>query len=230
MTNLEHRRNALRAASLLVVTAVMCLRCGSSTQPTPTPPELTPGCSYAISPASRSARTAGVNFAVRVTTPFGCKWGFSSSVGWITVTPDSDGAPNGNGNGTVVAGVAPTVDAAPRTGTATIAGQTLTVAQDGTQLPACTFGISETAASYPPTGGTGRLSVTASPSACSWFAEVPDDPGSWLKIASATRGSGDTTLEYTVLANTGQIARTGELVLTGDSSGPRLVLTVTQAR
>ena len=146
------------------------------------------------------------------------------------MTPDTDGAPNGNGNGTVVAGVAPTADAAPRTGTATIAGQTLTVAQDGTQLPACTYGISETAASFPASGGNGRLSVTASPSACSWFAEVPDDPGSWLKIASASRGSGAAVIEYTVSANTGQAARTGDLVLNGDSSAPRLVLTVTQAR
>lgn len=214
---------------LPVLLAGMCLQCGSSTPPTPTPPTETPGCTYTISPANRSARAAGVNFAVRVTTPFGCRWGFTSSVGWITVAPDTDGAPNGNGNGTVVAGVAASADAAPRTGTATIAGQTLTVAQDGTLLPACTYGISETAASYPASGGSGRLSVTASPSACSWFSEVPDDPGSWLKIASSTRGSGAAVIEYTVSANTGP-ARTGDLVVNGDSSAPRLVLTVTQAR
>jgi hypothetical protein len=228
VTNLGHRRRALLVTWLAVVTAVVCLRCSSSTPTTPT--GLTPGCSYTISPASRSARSAGANFAVRVTTTFGCKWGFSSSAGWIMVTPDTDGAPNGNGNGTVVAGVAPTADAAPRTGTATIAGQTLTVVQDGTQLPACRYGISETAASFLATGGNGRLLVTASPNACSWFAEVPDDPGSWLKIVSATRGSGDAVMEYTVSANNGQVARTGDLVLNGDSSAPRLVLTVTQAR
>ena len=228
MRNLGHRRKALLAAVLSVLTAVTCLSCGSSTPTTPT--GLTPGCSYTIAPANRSVRAAGANFAVRVTAEFGCRWGFSSSAGWIAVTPDTDGAPNGNGNGTVIAGVAPSADAAPRTATATVAGQTLTAVQDGTQSAACAYAISGTAASYPVTGGNGRLSVTASPSVCSWFAEVPDDPGSWLKIASAPRGSGDAIIEYTVSANTGQVARSGDVVLNGDSSGPRLVLTVTQAR
>jgi hypothetical protein len=93
-------------------------------------------------------------------------------VPWMTITPDTDGAPNGNGNGTVVASVSANLDPAPRIGTATIAGQTLTVLQDGVSTPACSYAITPTVADFSAAGGTGTASLVT-PAPCSWWTEVP---------------------------------------------------------
>ena len=97
-------------------------------------------CSFAVSPASRSFESAGGSSSVTVTAVGGCVWTASvnaSGAGWITITAGASGA----GNGSVIFSVAANTDFSPRTGTLTVAGQTVTVTQNAMM-------VSVSAASY----------------------------------------------------------------------------------
>ena len=84
-------------------------------------------CTYAINPTSESmALLGGPGRPVSVTAPAGCGWTATSNASWITVTSGA----SGSGNGTVEYAVALLLLGS-RTGTITIAGQTLTVTQSG---------------------------------------------------------------------------------------------------
>ena len=81
-------------------------------------------CSYSINPTFASPGDAGGNLYVSVSATTGCPWMAVSKAPWITVTSGA----SGSGGGVVGLKVAPNTGA-PRTGTATIAGQTFTVKQ-----------------------------------------------------------------------------------------------------
>ena len=63
--------------------------------------------------------------------------------------------------------------------------------------PACTYMLSPVSAMFPPAGGTGSITLTAG-SGCPWAAtsSVP-----WIVITSATSGSGNSTINYSVGTN-----------------------------
>ncbi len=83
-------------------------------------------CTYAINPTNASYSAAGDTGSVNVTADSGCKWTAVSNVSWITITSGD----SGTGNGSV--GYSISVNTGPaRDGTMTIAGQTLTIHQDG---------------------------------------------------------------------------------------------------
>jgi hypothetical protein len=84
-----------------------------------------PACSFTLSPTSQSFDGAGGTGNVSVQTSTGCFWTAASNVTWITVTSGA----SGTGNGTVVYQVQPNPTGLARTGTLTIAGQTVTVNQ-----------------------------------------------------------------------------------------------------
>jgi len=91
--------------------------------PTGPPP---PTCTYTISPTKALFGSSGGNDSVTVTTSSDCEWNAASNVAWITIT----GGATGRGTGTVTYSVAPyTGRPRNRNGTATIAGQTLSVKQ-----------------------------------------------------------------------------------------------------
>ena len=83
------------------------------------------GCTYSINPGSANAVAAGETETIAVTSLAGCAWTAASNSSWLTVTSGA----SGSGNGTVALSVAANPAASPRTGTATIAGQTFTVNQ-----------------------------------------------------------------------------------------------------
>lgn len=86
---------------------------------------VSPVCSFSVSPTSQSFDTAGATGTVTVQAANGCAWTAASNVTWITVTSGA----SGTGNGTVVYQVQANTTGQPRTGTLTIAGQTVTVNQ-----------------------------------------------------------------------------------------------------
>lgn len=88
-------------------------------------------CSYSIAPTTSDPfPSAGGTGSVSVTTPDNrCTWSSVSNDDWIVITSGS-----GTGNGTASFSVSPNNDAAPRTGTLTIAGKTFTVTQTGTGI------------------------------------------------------------------------------------------------
>jgi glucose/arabinose dehydrogenase len=81
-------------------------------------------CTYSLSPSAPSIRAIGGTGSIVVTTPVNCTWTAQSNSPFITVTAGS----SGTGVGTVTYTVMPNFGAL-RTGTLTIAGQTITLTQ-----------------------------------------------------------------------------------------------------
>ena len=84
------------------------------------------GCSYSVSPTSRAFTPVAGSGTSSVTTTAGCSWTAVSNAAWITITSGT----SGTGSGTVYYSVAAN-SGGPRTGTLTIAGQTVTITQQG---------------------------------------------------------------------------------------------------
>ena len=84
-----------------------------------------PSCAFSISGTTESFDSSGGAGSVDVTAPAGCNWTATSNDSWITI---ASGA-SGSGNGTVKYSVAASTARAPRAGTLTVAGQSLTVTQ-----------------------------------------------------------------------------------------------------
>lgn len=155
-----------------------------------------------ISPMSQSYSADGGDGTVSVTAPTGCGWQPVSNDTWITITSGS----LGSGNGVLGYHVGTNSTGSPRTGTITIAGQTFTVNQSNVS---CSYAISPMSNSFPASGGTGSVSVTAQ-FGCVWKA-ISNDP--WITVVSATStGSGNGSFDYAVVANSGS-PRTGTVSL-----------------
>jgi hypothetical protein len=74
----------------------------------------------------------------------------------------------------------------------------------------CTYSLNPAAAAYGINGGSGSVAITA-PAGCVWTATT-DQP--WLSITSATSGSGNGTVTYSVAANSAGL-RTATLTIGG---------------
>jgi photosystem II stability/assembly factor-like uncharacterized protein len=83
-------------------------------------------CSYSIGPAFAAPGDTGGRVSVSVSAPGGCPWTAVSNVPWSIVTSGASGL----GGGVVVLSVASNTGG-PRSGTATIAGQTFSLTQGG---------------------------------------------------------------------------------------------------
>jgi len=178
--------------------------------PSPPPSPTPPPCTYAISGSSQNVGAAGgVGTPVTVSTQNGCQWTAASNAPWITLTSVTAGT----GNGSVAFNVAPNTGAA-RVGTLTIASQTLTVSQ-----APCVYSINPTNQSVGAATAVGISVTVATLSSCQWSAS---SNVSWLIITSATSGTGNGAVAFSVVANTGP-ARTGTLTIAGQTE------TITQA-
>lgn len=177
------------------------------------------GCSYGVTPLAHTIPAAGGTATVAVSSGAGCAWTATSNVPWITI---SSGA-SGSGAGTVTFAAAPTTGPS-RSGTLTVAGQTVTV----TQGQGCTYAISPETRSVPASGGDGTVAVSAG-TGCAWTAS---SDASWITIASGTSGNGNGSVSYKVAATTGP-ARTGTLTIAGRTftvnQGPDCSITLSSA-
>ncbi|MEW6128598.1 MAG: BACON domain-containing carbohydrate-binding protein [Acidobacteriota bacterium] len=163
-------------------------------------------CNFSIAPTSQSFISTGGSGTVSVTVAQGCAWTAVSNDAWITVTSGA----SGNGNGTVGYSVAAKTDPGPRTGTITIADQTFTVNQSGTD---CTFQIAPTSQHFPVAGGTGSIAVTT-PGVCDWMAVSND---AWIHITSGASGTGNGTVNFSVDTSTDPGNRTGSINVAGQT-------------
>jgi hypothetical protein len=162
------------------------------------------GCAYNLSPTTTSILGAGGNGNITVTTDGACTWTAASNVSWITINAGS-----GTGSGTATFTVAAN-PGAPRTGTITIGGQTVTV----NQASGCVFTLSETSANVVSAGGNVNVAITATDASCAWTATTTT---SWISIATGSgSGNGSKTITFTVQANTGN-ARTGTVTIAGQT-------------
>ena len=165
-------------------------------------------CAFTVSPASANLTTpAATTGSVTVSAGTGCGWTATSNAAWLTI---SAGA-NGSGAGTVTYSVAANPNAAMRTGTLTIAGQTFTVTQAGTS---CGYLISPSSLTLAGSiGASSSVTVTAA-AGCSWTA-VSNSP--WLSVYIGATGTGNGSVAYSVQANTTSAARTGSLTIAGNT-------------
>ena len=104
----------LRLAGVLALAAAAA-RCGSSTAPS---------CTYSVSPSSLSAPPAGGALTVSVSTSSSCAWTAASGAPWVLILNGAAGM----GTGTVQVLVPPNLTGS-RSGTITVAGRTIDVAQ-----------------------------------------------------------------------------------------------------
>lgn len=84
-------------------------------------------CSYVVSPTSLSFSASGGSSSVGVTATAGCAWTATSGASWLSITSGS----SGSGHGTVALRAAANTAASSRSGSLTVAGQTVTISQQG---------------------------------------------------------------------------------------------------
>jgi len=159
------------------------------------------GCTYDVTPLGVTADPSGGARTVTVATAAGCPWTAAAHDAWITVTAGA----TGTGPGSVALAIASTAGPS-RSGTVTVAGQTVTVAQS----QGCSFSIAPTTASVPSSGGSATVAVTAA-AGCSWTAQ---SNVSWIALSSGATGSGSGAVAFNVAPTTGP-ARSGTLTVAG---------------
>jgi C1A family cysteine protease len=91
---------------------------------------------------------------------------------------------------------------------------------------ACTYSISPKSKSFTSSGGTGSFSVTAG-SSCGWTAQ---STAQWISITSASNGTGNKTVTYSVSANVTTKSRTGSITIKDGSGKVAKTFSITQQR
>ena len=196
---------------------------------TPTPPSIGPddldsltylypaggACTYAVGPSSAGVSPAGNSGYFKLTTYAQCGWSAASNNSFVTITSAAAGV----GPGIVFYNVAPNAGGV-RSGTLTIAGQTVTVTQGanlpsmGLDKPSLTFGAMTSGGAFTAQTAPQVVRVTQSgPGVVTWTATTNQ---SWLRVDRAS-GSGSATLTVSVAAGAalpGGGVRNGAITLT----------------
>jgi Viral BACON domain/Kelch motif len=163
-------------------------------------------CTYSVSPTSVAYPSSGGSGSVTVTTSNRCSWSAASNAGWITIS--SGGV--GNGNGSVIYSVSANDTGSSRSGSLTVAGQTVSITQDASSPAQCTYSISPESKVFRSSGGSSTISVVAS-SGCGWTASAN---ASWIIIDSGS-GSGNGTVSYSISPNPTSRKRLGSILVGG---------------
>ena len=131
------------------------------------------------------------------------QWTSASNASWLTVALGETG--NGTGSAFIIAD--PYTDTSrSRTGTVTIAGQTIYFTQRGYELS-----ISPQVAQIGSNAGAGEFGVAA-PLSAIWEAIVTEP---WITINGGPNGIGNGTIRYSVTANTTGQTRIGKIIVSG---------------
>jgi BACON domain-containing protein/putative Ig domain-containing protein/all-beta uncharacterized protein len=165
-----------------------------------------PPCAYTIAPGAGSVSAGGGSGSFSLSAAANCSWTASASASWITITS----ATGGSGATTIAYTVTPNADAAQRSATISVGGQTYTITQFGLS---CSFAINPVALSAPASGGTASIDLTASDAACTW---ATSDLG-----ATPSTGTGGATIGVTILPN----LDVGPRILTATIAGQTFMVT-----
>lgn len=160
-------------------------------------------CSYSVSPTSFTVASTASNRTISVITGTQCAWTATSTVSWITIA--SGAAWTGLGSTTFL--VAQNSTQSPRTGTFTVAGQTITVTQEA---GSCSYSLTPTTFAIG-SASTSRTVSIISGTQCAWSATSSVE---WITVTSGATGSGIGSVSFSVAANTG-VARTGVVTIAG---------------
>lgn len=167
-------------------------------------PLVTPSCTYAVSPIAHAASASGGAMRVDVVAPTGCAWSASSLASWLTITAGSVGT----GRASISFAVAANPLTTSRTGTLSVAGETVTVTQ---AAAACRYVVTPTSHTIAAGGGTALGQVTTT-SGCAWTTE---NTASWLTVSRGRSETGDYTL--TATPNTSTSPRSAVVTIAGTS-------------
>ena len=162
------------------------------------------GCTYSITPTATNVASGASTGNVAVSAGASCQWSAASSATWITIT----GGASGSGPGTVSYSVAANTGTTSRTGSATIAGRTFSVTQDG--VP-CNYTLNPVSATLGPAAGSSVVGVTAQ-TGCSWNAA---SGAAWITVSSGASGSGNGQVGFNVTANPTTSTRSGAITIGG---------------
>jgi hypothetical protein len=164
------------------------------------------GCSFTVAPDPvPPVAASGGTVRLEVTTTSTCVWTATSNADWLTAPPNA----GGTGTGAVDLTAAPNTGGQ-RTATVTIAGRQITVTQEASAPPPCTYTLAPTAQTIPLTGGTGTITVTTT-AGCTWTAAASDP--AWITVTSGGSGSGDGVVQFSVTASAAP--RTGTITIGG---------------
>jgi hypothetical protein len=161
-------------------------------------------CAYTVTPTTQNMPYGGGNATIDVanTQGTGCTWNATTNSSFLTII---EGA-NGSGSGKVTARAS--LNTGPqRTGTVTVAGQTVSVIQ-ATQ--SCPVSLSPGSSSVPAGGGVVRVSVSTSGAACDWVAV---SNSSFLTVDPGQRGANGTGFTLIAVAANAGLARTGTVTI-----------------
>jgi hypothetical protein len=123
-------------------------------------------CTFTVSPSSQSFASGVGSGAINVATQSGCSWTALSNASWLVITSNSSVTGNGTTNYSALSNTSASV----RTGTLTVAGQSITITQDGivsytiTASPGSNGSISPQGSVTVSSGGNQTFTMTPSPS------------------------------------------------------------------
>lgn len=186
-----------------------------------------PSCQFALSTPARSVPADGASFAIAVTTQPACRWEATSTVPWIELVTEDGAQMPRIGSGSITLRAVGNGAAEPRVGDATIAGQRLTVTQDGQTTRACTCAVSATTRQSDAVGAGGTLQISTA-EGCSWSLGLEPATEPWVTLPPAIRGVGPTSLDYTIKENWTFNGRSVDVVVRGDSDGAPASVRITQ--
>jgi len=161
-------------------------------------------CVYTLTPTSFTAPSTSGTRTIGIVTGTLCSWTAVSADSWITI---SSGA-SGTGFGWTTILIEPNTSSGPRTGTLVVAGQTVSVSQEGGSCPSS---VSPTSVSIGP-GSTSRTLSVVTGTLCSWSAT---SNAAWITVTNPGTGSGASPVTFSVTANPEAFPRTGTLTVAG---------------
>ena len=152
-----------------------------------------PSCQYAVSPAKAAFPPGGGQLSVAVATGPGCIWRSGPGIqGFFGV-----GLPGGGtGPGTQTLTAAANVSGALRTGTVSVAGQTMTVSQNPSVPPAITTQPADASVAVG-TSAVFRVAASGDPAA-TYRWQMSADGNAWYDVPLTTPYSGATSPQLTV--------------------------------
>ena len=165
-------------------------------------------CTYTLSPTSATVSATAQTGFVTLTTGAACSWTAATTTSWLTVTS----AASGTGPATIDYSVAANTTSSQLSGSLSIGGVTFPITQNAGTVT-CTYSLQPTSATDSAAAQTGAVALTTQ-TGCAWTASTAT---SWLGITSAASGSGSTTVNYSVAANTTGVQRTGFLSIGGQT-------------
>jgi hypothetical protein len=162
-------------------------------------------CTFSVSPTNAVLSWAASSLPINVTTGGSCAWSASSSVPWITL---AGGGGPGSGNATF--DVSANTTGALRSGTLTVAGQTVNVTQAS---GSCTYTISPSLVDLGPDATNVQVTVTTQ-GGCPWSSS---SNASWATFPTGGTGSGPGTVTVAVASNPDGLGRLATLTIAGRS-------------